>query len=136
MRDLIIVIGLVGLIPLILRRPHIGVLVWTWIAILNPHREAFGFSSHLRPNLLIVLVTLISFVLSSERKQWPGGKVALTFIVFILWTTLTSALSPDPETAFQFYMDFVVKMAIHMVILLVVINSCLLYTSPSPRDRG
>jgi len=123
MRDLIIVIGLIGLIPLILRRPHIGVLVWTWIAILNPHREAFGFSSHLRPNLLIVLVTLISFVLSSERKAWPGGKISLTFVAFILWTTLASALSPDPETAFQFYMDFVVKMAIHMVILLVVINS-------------
>lgn len=123
MRDIILVIGLVGLIPLILRRPHIGVLVWTWVAILNPHREAFGFSSHLRPNLLIVLVTLISFVLSSERKEWPGGKISLTFVVFILWTTLTSALSPDPETSFEFYMDFVIKMAIHMVILLVVINS-------------
>ena len=123
MRDIIIVIGLIGLIPLILRRPHIGVLAWTWIAILNPHREAFGFSSHLRPNLLIVLVTLISFVLSSERKAWPGGKISVTFVAFIIWTTLASALSPDPETSFQFYMDFVIKMAIHMVILMVVINS-------------
>jgi len=123
MRDIIIVIGLVALIPLILKRPYIGVLVWTWIAILNPHREAFGFSSALRPNLLIVLVTLISFALSSERKAWPGGKISLTFIAFILWTTLTSALAPDPETSFEFYMDFVVKMAIHMIILMIVINS-------------
>jgi len=90
MRDLIIVIGIIGLLPLILRRPHIGVLAWTWIAILNPHREAFGFSSHLRPNLLIVLVTLVSFILSSERKAWPGGKVSLTFVAFIVWTTIAS----------------------------------------------
>jgi len=123
MRDLIIVIGIIGLLPLILRRPHIGVLAWTWIAILNPHREAFGFSSHLRPNLLIVLVTLVSFILSSERKAWPGGKVSLTFVAFIVWTTIASALSPDPETAFEFYVDFVIKMAIHMVILMIVINS-------------
>ena len=123
MRDIIIVIGLIGLIPMILKRPYIGVLVWTWIAILNPHREAFGFSSALRPNLLIVLVTLIAFALSSERKAWPGGKIAITFVLFILWTTLASALAPDPATSFEFYVDFVVKMAIHMIILLVVINS-------------
>jgi len=122
-RDIIIAVGLIGLIPLILRRPYIGVLVWTWIAILNPHREAFGFSSHLRPNLLIVLVTLISFALSSERKTWPGGRISLTFVVFILWTTLASALAPDPTTSFQFYSDFVIKMAIHMIILMIVINS-------------
>ena len=123
MRDIIIVIGLFALIPLILKRPYIGVLAWTWIAILNPHREAYGFSSQLRPNLLIVLATLISFVLSSERKTWPGGMISITFIAFILWTTLTSALAPDPETSFEFYLDFVVKMAIHMVILMIVINS-------------
>ena len=123
MRDIIIVVGLIGLIPLILRRPYIGVLAWTWIAILNPHREAFGFSSQLRPNLLIVLVTLISFALSSERKAWPGGRISFTFVIFILWTTLTSALAPDPATSFEFYVDFVIKMAIHMVILMVVINS-------------
>ncbi len=123
MRDIIIAVGLIGLIPLILRRPYIGVMVWTWIAILNPHREAFGFSSQLRPNLLIVLVTLISFALSSERKAWPGGKISIVFIVFILWTTLTSALAPDPATSFEFYSDFVIKMTLHMVILMIVINS-------------
>ena len=123
MRDIIIVVGLIGLIPLILRRPYIGVLAWTWIAILNPHREAFGFSSQLRPNLLIVLVTLISFVLSSERKAWPGGRISITFVVFILWTTLASALAPDPATSFEFYVDFVIKMAVHMIILMIVINS-------------
>lgn len=123
MRDIIIAVGLIGLIPLILRRPYIGVLVWTWIAILNPHREAFGFSSQLRPNLLIVLVTLVSFALSSERKAWPGGKISIFFVVFILWTTLTSALAPDPATSFEFYSDFVIKMTLHMVILMIVINS-------------
>ncbi len=123
MRDIIIAAGLIGFIPLILRRPYIGVLVWTWIAILNPHREAFGFSSALRPNLLIVAVTLVSFALSNERKIWPGGKVATTFIIFIIWTTITSALAPDPATSFEFYSDFVIKMTLHMVILLIVINS-------------
>ena len=123
MRDIVIVLGLVALIPMILKRPYIGVLVWTWIAILSPHREAFGFSSALRPNLLIVAVTLIAFVMSNEPKKWPGGKLALSFVVLMVWTTLATLLAPDPATSLQFYGDFVVKMALHMVVLLILINS-------------
>ena len=123
MRDIVILIGLIALIPMIFKRPYIGVLVWTWIAILNPHREAFGFSTALRPNLLIVLITLLAFVFSTEKKKWPGGMLSLSFVAFIVWTTIASAISPDPDTSFEFYVDFVVKMAIHMVILMVVINS-------------
>lgn len=123
MRDVVILVGILALIPMILRRPYVGVLAWTWIALLNPHREAFGFSTALRPNLLIVLVTLIAFAVSSEKKTWPGGKVALSFVAFIGWTTLTAVLAPDPETSLQFYNDFVVKMALHMVVLMIVINT-------------
>ncbi len=123
MRDIVILVGILALIPMILRRPYIGVLAWTWIAILNPHREAFGFSTSLRPNLVIVLVTLIAFVISSERKGWPGGKLAMSFVAFIGWTTLTAVIAPDPEASLEFYNDFVVKMAVHMVILLILINT-------------
>ncbi len=123
MRDIVILVGILALIPMILKRPYIGVLAWTWIALLNPHREAFGFSTALRPNLLIVLVTLIAFVISSEKKTWPGGKLAMSFAIFIGWTTLTTLLAPDPADSLVFYTDFVVKMAIHMAILLIVINT-------------
>ena len=123
MRDVVILVGLLALIPMILKRPFIGVLAWTWIALLNPHREAFGFSTSLRPNLLIVLVTLVAFAISSEKKTWPGGKMALSFVAFIGWTTLTMLLAPDVKASFTFYSDFVIKMAMHMVILLIVINS-------------
>ena len=123
MRDVVILVGILALIPMILKRPYIGVLAWTWIALLNPHREAFGFSTSLRPNLVIVLVTLIAFLVSSERKSWPGGKVAAGFLAFIGWTTLTAVMAPDREASLLFYNDFVVKMALHMVILLIVINT-------------
>ncbi len=123
MRDIVIFLGIVALIPMILKRPYIGVLAWTWIALLNPHREAFGFSTSLRPNLLIVLVTLVAFAISSEKKTWPGGKLATAFCLFIGWTTFTILVAPDPRYSLVFYSDFVVKMALHMVILMIVINS-------------
>ncbi|MDD2868118.1 putative O-glycosylation ligase, exosortase A system-associated [Neomegalonema sp.] len=123
MRDLVIVLGVLAMLPFILKRPFIGVLVWTWIAILNPHREAFGFSVSLRLNLVIVLVTLIAFALSPERKQWPGGRIAALFVGFIAWTTLASLLAVDKPSSFQFWFDFVIKMAIHMILAMILITS-------------
>lgn len=123
MRDIVIVLGVLAMLPFILKRPFIGVLVWTWIAILNPHREAFGFSVSLRLNLVIVLVTLIAFVASPERKQWPGGKLAGLFVAFILWTSFASMLAADRPSSFQFWFDFVIKMAIHMILAMVLITS-------------
>lgn len=123
MRDIVIVLGVLAMLPFIMRRPFIGVLVWTWIAILNPHREAFGFSVSLRLNLVIVLVTLIAFVMSPERKQWPGGKIAALFVGFIAWTSFASMLAVDGQSSFQFWFDFVIKMAIHMVLAMVLVTS-------------
>jgi len=70
-----------------------------------------------------VVVTLIAFILSTEPKKWPSGKLAMSFVVFMLWTTLTAIISPDPATSLEFYSDFVLKMAMHMIIILVLINS-------------
>jgi len=47
MRDIALVMGLFILIPMIFKRPYVGALVWTWIAISSLHREAYGFSSAL-----------------------------------------------------------------------------------------
>ena len=38
MRDIVLTLVIFGTLPFILWRPHIGVLVWTWIGFMNPHR--------------------------------------------------------------------------------------------------
>jgi energy-converting hydrogenase Eha subunit A len=44
MRDvLILFLVLAGSIAA-LRRPWIGVMVWTWLSIMNPHRYTWGWS--------------------------------------------------------------------------------------------
>src|SRR5437763_8554880 len=44
MRDWLLAIITVVLIPLILRSPFVGLLAWVWFAIMNPHRLAFGWA--------------------------------------------------------------------------------------------
>ena len=44
MRDLVVVsIVVVGAL-MALRRPWIGVMLWTWLSIMSPHRYTWGFA--------------------------------------------------------------------------------------------
>ena len=43
LRDLLITGILASTLPFVFRHVFIGVLLWTWISIMNPHRLAYGF---------------------------------------------------------------------------------------------
>ena len=46
MRDVLLAVVVIVLLIWTIRQPWIGVLTWTWIGLMNPHRLAFGFSAH------------------------------------------------------------------------------------------
>ena len=48
MRDILVTLTIFGSIPFILVQPHIGVLVWSWISYMNPHRYTWGFAFDFR----------------------------------------------------------------------------------------
>ena len=44
MRDIVLLLAVMGALPFILRRPPIGILVWSWLAYMNAHRLTWGFA--------------------------------------------------------------------------------------------
>ena len=46
MRDYLLTLVVVGLIPVAIARPWIGVLAWYWIGLMNPHRLHVGLRLH------------------------------------------------------------------------------------------
>jgi putative inorganic carbon (HCO3(-)) transporter len=44
MRDLLILAIVIPGCIAALRRPWIGIMLWTWLSIMNPHRYAYGIS--------------------------------------------------------------------------------------------
>ncbi|HAY29062.1 MAG TPA: putative O-glycosylation ligase, exosortase A system-associated, partial [Candidatus Accumulibacter sp.] len=44
MRDLLLVGIFLAVLPFALRHTWIGVLLWTWLSLMNPHRLTFGFA--------------------------------------------------------------------------------------------
>ena len=44
MRDLLLVSFFATAALMALKRPWIGVMLWTWLSMMNPHRYTYGFA--------------------------------------------------------------------------------------------
>ena len=67
MRDVLLTLLVFGSLPFILKRPHIGVLVWAWLSYMNPHRLTWSFAYDM-PFAQIVAITLLIALFSTKEK--------------------------------------------------------------------
>ncbi len=99
MRDLLVVMMVIGTVPLILRQAWIGVLVWSWISYMNPHRLTWGFAYDLPFAQIIAIVTFIAIFLNLEKRKWPMSALFGWWCVLILWFNITTLDAYYPEYA-------------------------------------
>lgn len=114
MRDLLL--ALLILIPTVwaLRAPWIGVLAWTVISIMNPHRLSWVLYN--MPVAAIVAgATVLGLVLN--RKDWKFTFTAPTvvFILLALWFCVTYLFSFNPTNS---YYQWIKVMKIDFMILI------------------
>jgi len=95
-RDLFLVGVLLPLLALAAARPFVGVLVWSWISFMNPHREVWGFASSLPWAMVTFVVTVFGCVVAREPKRLPLNAVTLMLIVFAVNITFTTAIAIGP----------------------------------------
>jgi len=83
------------------RWPFVGVLLWEWFTLQNPHRETYGFINS--ANVIIAGVTLLAWMLSKERKLPPNGFLLWAMIMFLAWTTLTTIFAYDVTWSYGYW---------------------------------
>jgi probable O-glycosylation ligase (exosortase A-associated) len=98
MRDVIVTLIVLGSLPFIFTRPWIGILMWSWLAYMSPHRLTWGFAYSFNFSLIVGGVTVLAFLLKGEKKL-PKDPLLVALIGFTLFTCLTTALAIDPEPA-------------------------------------
>jgi probable O-glycosylation ligase (exosortase A-associated) len=101
MRD-ILVVGLVviGLLAT-LRRPWVGIMVWTWLSLMNPHRYCFGFAYAAPLAATTAGVTLVALLATKDRESPFKGTPVTAFALFTLWVTISWALGFDPSGDYE-----------------------------------
>ncbi len=68
MRDIALTTVIFGLLPFVFARPWFGILLWTWVGLMNPHKLTFGFAYNFPFAEVIGIVTIIAIILV-ERAE-------------------------------------------------------------------
>lgn len=99
MRDIIITLIVFGSLPLTLKRPWIGVLMWVWISVMNPHRLSWGFAYSYPFAAIIAATTLVGLLITRDPKKLPVTPITIALIAFTLWMNFTTLFAFYPEPA-------------------------------------
>jgi probable O-glycosylation ligase (exosortase A-associated) len=85
------------------RWPYIGVLLWSWITLMDPHQLAFGFATSFPINLMVAVVTLLSLAFSRENKSPPRDAMLAFTVLFLIWITGNGFLAVDPNLSWPLW---------------------------------
>ncbi|HEX19449.1 MAG TPA: putative O-glycosylation ligase, exosortase A system-associated, partial [Acidiferrobacteraceae bacterium] len=122
MRDLLVAAVIFGAIPLILWRPYIGVLVWSLIGYMNPHRLTYGWAYDFPFAQVIAIVTLVAIVFSTEPKRIPFLPIVKVWVLFILWMNVTTYFALEPAVAIQEWDRMLKVQLISFITLMLITN--------------
>ena len=121
MRDIAVTLAVIALLPLILRRPYIGILAWSWIGYMNPHRLAYGFAREAPFAMLIGATTLVAMLFMKDKIRIPWTRETVLLLLFVLWMGLTTVFSLQQDYSL-IQLEKVVKIQIMVFATMILIR--------------
>ena len=89
MRDYVIVAIVLAAAPACLFNPFFGVLMWAWIAYMNPHRFTWGFAYNFPVAMIVAVPTLVgAFFTSKTNRRFMTRETALLLMLWV-WICVT-----------------------------------------------
>lgn len=122
MRDIVVTLAVFGMLPFVLRFPWVGILVFTWLSLMNPHRLAYGFSLSFPFAMIVALFTLVAMLFSKEIKKIIWTRETVLLLLFVVWMCLTTIFAMYPEAA-RVQLDKVLKIQFMIFVALMLIRS-------------
>src|SRR5665213_3550953 len=123
MRD-ITVIGLVFAAAFYaVAHPYVGVLAWTWVSVMNPHRLAWGFAVDFPVAMTVAIGTMLGLLLTRDRRRLPPLVAPVVVLVlFMLWMCFTSIMAIYPDQIGEMF-SRVMKILFMVLVAMCVLNT-------------
>ena len=118
MRDIAIFLVLLGTLPLAMARPFVGILLWSWMSFMNPHRITWGFATEMPWTMMIALATVMGCIIAQEPKRFPPGTTVKLIVAFLILTSITSLLALVPSDEMYGRWSLVSKIFIMLLLTL------------------
>jgi putative inorganic carbon (hco3(-)) transporter len=99
MRDILFVSVAVGLVPVCLRSPWLGILAWYWTVYFVPQGQSWGFARSFPFAMVLGGVTLLGFILTKDRKPLPRNAATFFMLALTAQITLTTIVALNPDAA-------------------------------------
>lgn len=122
MRDLL-VLAMVGILAIMaLRRPWIGVMLWTWLSLMNPHRFTWGIAYSAPLAAIAACVTLLGLLMTREKQSPFVDAPVKWYFVFLIWVTISWLLGEDVSGDFELWSRFMKVSFMSFVAIALLVN--------------
>ena len=122
MRDFLVVMIVLGSVPLIFVRPQVGILMWFWLSMMNPHKLAWGYAQSFRVALVAGIATLVAWMFSRESKIPPNLGITHALAAFTFWVSVAAVFAIHPETAFPKWEE-IIKILVMTFVTMCIVRS-------------
>ena len=99
LRDIVLMVAVYGSLPFILRKPFIGILVWYWLSLMNPHRISWTLTHQPFAQLVALTLLFSIFISRTEQKKFPINAITVTLILLLVWYFITTVFALFPSVA-------------------------------------
>jgi probable O-glycosylation ligase (exosortase A-associated) len=121
MRDLLLFGIIFSLIPVCFIRPWIGVLVFSWISYMNPHRLTWTAAYDYPFAKIVAIVTILGLFLTSDRMRLPKTREVFLMILLGIYFTGTNYFAFNPDAAWLQWQK-VIKILVMTFVTMILIN--------------
>lgn len=129
MRDLIVMIIILGSAPICFFSPYYGLLVWTWISYFNPHRFAWGVAYGFPVAEVIAVPTLAGLIFAGDSNRRIFKRETFLLLGLWMWFIITflvakqTPLFADHVVAGQAQLERVSKILLMTMVTMILVTS-------------
>ena len=96
MRDFIVLSIVIPAALYAYRHPWVGVMLWTWRSIMNPHRYPYGIAYGAPVAAVAAIATFSGLLMTKDEKVSPfKGAPVVVFALFMGWMTVSWLMGLD-----------------------------------------
>jgi probable O-glycosylation ligase (exosortase A-associated) len=123
MRDLLVLIVLLGMAPFALVRPELAMLVWSWVSLMHPHRLTFGLLQGAHLDMVAALVSIGGWLFSRDKlKDFQVNPTFVLIIVLGIWVSISNAFAIGNIPKAELLWDRTIKTLIWALALQLVVT--------------
>jgi putative inorganic carbon (HCO3(-)) transporter len=122
MRDIVLFGLVISCCAMALRHAWIGILGWTWVSIMNPHRLTYGFMFDFPVAAAVGGAALLGILFAKEKRNPFIGPPVVWMTLLTIWMSITLIMAYDFGSSFDMWKK-VFKVNLMVVMTLVLMNS-------------